>query len=79
MYISTLPLFTILIAYFLKWIKEKWNYKYAVLTVAFFTILNLISIASFVLFEKEVNSGQKRGLEEQTQQRIEALIKRYTK
>ncbi|OGM26692.1 hypothetical protein A2962_05330 [Candidatus Woesebacteria bacterium RIFCSPLOWO2_01_FULL_39_61] len=76
MYISTLTFFAVLIAYTLNWIKQKWNFKIAVVVVIFFVILNIISITSFVLFEKEVNSGRKRGLEEQTQQKLEQLLKR---
>lgn len=76
MYISTLPLFTILIAYTLKIIKQKWNFKYALFLVATLSILNFTSITSYVLFEKEVNSGRKRGLEENTQQKIERIIEK---
>jgi len=77
MYISTLPLFTILIAFALKAIKDKWNYKNAIIVASLFAIINIISITSFVLFEKEVNSGKKRGLEEHTQEKLEQLIKRF--
>lgn len=75
MYISLLPLFSILIGYTLKIIKQKWSIKYALFIVVIFSILNFASIASYVLFEKEVNSGQKRGLEEQTQEKLNSLIK----
>ena len=75
MYISTLPLFTILFAFTLKIIKDKWNYRIAIVVVFLFAMINIVSIMSFVLFEKEVNSGKKRGLEEQTQEKLDLILK----
>jgi len=77
MYISTLPLFTILLAFALKLIKQKWSMKLATSIVILFSIVNMLSIASFVLFEKEVNSGRKRGLEEQTQEKVLKIINNF--
>ncbi len=74
-YISTLPLFTILFAFTLKIIKDKWNYRIAIVVVFLFAMINIVSIMSFVLFEKEVNSGKKRGLEEQTQEKLDLILK----
>lgn len=79
MYISSLPFFAILLGYTLKSIQQKWNYRYSMLIVILFSVINLISIFSFVLLEKEVNSGKKRGLEEHTQQKVERLIEKYIK
>ena len=77
MYISNFPLFAVLLTGLFKFIQEKYSMKFVYALVGFFVVLNSVSIGSFVLFEKEVNSGQRRGLEEQTllklQQRIPFL------
>jgi len=73
-YTSSLPFFSVLIAYFLKYLKQKFSFKFATIVIFLLTLLNMISLSSFVLFEKDVNSGQKRGLEEKTQLRINDLI-----
>lgn len=75
MYISTLPLFAILLGYLFKKVRERWNLRLVFIIVGFFSILNMVSIASFVFLEKEVNSGRKRGLEEHTVQKIERLFR----
>ena len=77
-YISTLPLFAILIGYSIKVFSQKFSFKLAVAVVSFLAILNIISISSFVLFEKDVNSGLKRGLEEKTQIKVDGIIKHST-
>ena len=74
MYISNFPLFAILLTGLLKFIREKYSMRYVYNLVGFFFVLNALSIGSFVLFEKEVNSGQRRGLEEQTLQRLQQKI-----
>jgi hypothetical protein len=77
MYTSSLPFFAISLSYLLIRIQKKWDNKILFYFSAFFVILNIISAMSFVLFEKEVNSGKKRGLEEHTQKRVENIIRKY--
>jgi len=68
MYISTLPMFVVLLTLLIK--------KLPKLLLWGLVALNFVSIGSFVLFEKEVNSGKKRGLEEHTIQKIESGLRR---
>ncbi|MDA1079154.1 MAG: hypothetical protein O2840_00465 [bacterium] len=75
MYISTLPLFMVLLAEFIRWIATKYSNRAALLILGFFTFLNIVSIASFVLLEKEA-SGNSRGVELYTLERIERLLSR---
>ena len=75
-YISTLPLFTVLIGYTVYKIKNKFKIKAAIYIIAALAIINVISIFSFVLFEKDVNSGQRRGLEEKTQIKVNKIIEK---
>jgi hypothetical protein len=77
-YISTLPFFAVLIAYFLKAVSVKFGYKSAIVVVSAFALINAISIFSFVFFEKEVNSGVKRGLEEKTQIKVNNAVRKFT-
>lgn len=77
MFISILPLFTILLALTLQAISQKWQFKFAILTVIAFSLLNIISITSFVLFEKQVNSGLKTGLEEPTLERLHQIFSNF--
>lgn len=74
MYISSLPFFSVMLSFVLKKIKMKYNFQTVKLIVIIFSIINIVSISSFVLFEKEVNSGKKRGLEEHTQEKVEKII-----
>lgn len=70
MYISTLPLFTLLLSKYF----QKTRFRNALSLSVIFILLNMVSITSFVLFEKEVNSGHKRGLEESTVLKINDFI-----
>lgn len=75
MYISTLPFFLILLVQLLAWIEKKYSRKIVWLFVSFFVSLNILSIGSFVLFEKEAsNNGS--GIERYTVERIEEIISR---
>ena len=76
MYISSLPLFTILLAAFLQILTKYMGGKTAILVVLVFALTNLLSIGSFIFKEKEVNSGNKRGLEEHALDRLEKLLGR---
>jgi hypothetical protein len=68
MYISNLPFITILLALLFSKIKP----RIAVIIIMIFFIINSLSIGSFVLLEKEVNSGKRRGLEESTVIKLKA-------
>ena len=68
MYISTLPMFVVLLTVLIN--------KLPRVLLWGLVILNFVSIGSFVLFEKEVNSGRKRGLEEHTLEKIELFLRR---
>ena len=78
-YISTLPLFIILIAFSIKIISQKFRLKTAMFVISFLAVLNLASITSFILFEKDVNSGLKRGLEEKTQIKVDGMVRQIMK
>lgn len=62
MYISNLPFLASLLALAFTKIKP----RLVVSIIVMFFVINSLSIASFVLLEKEVNSGSRRGLEEGT-------------
>ncbi|PIR59937.1 MAG: hypothetical protein COU67_04100 [Candidatus Pacebacteria bacterium CG10_big_fil_rev_8_21_14_0_10_44_54] len=58
MYISSLPFFLLLLAMLLSWLRQKFGKHMLFLVMSFFVCLNVLSIASFVLFEKGVNGGR---------------------
>ena len=62
MYISNLPFVAVLLSLLLSKIKPQLTKA----IILIFFIINVLSIGSFVLLEKEVNSGKRRGLEEHT-------------
>ena len=68
MYISTMSLFVVLLTILVR--------KLPKILLWGLVVLNFISVGSFVLFEKEVNSGKKRGLEEHTIRKIELTLGR---
>ncbi len=71
MYISSLPFIAVLLAVWFKKLSPKFYRSF----IIFFFIINMTSLTSFVFFEKEVNSGRKRGLEENTVIKLQQLIK----
>ena len=78
-YISTLPFFVILIAYSIKTISRKFSFKLAVAVISVLAVINMVSISSFILFEKDVNSGLKQGLEEKTQIKVNGMVQQIMK
>ncbi|NCN82748.1 MAG: hypothetical protein GW947_02160 [Candidatus Pacebacteria bacterium] len=75
MFISSLPLFLILLAKILEWIEGRYSKIILWIFVGVFVSINVLSISSFVLFEKEA-SGNKFGTELYTGQRIMKLLDR---
>jgi hypothetical protein len=69
MYISSLPFFLVLIAKLFEFIKKKYSNKTKWILISFLISLNILSIFSFVLLEKEA-SGNRRGTETYTYSRI---------
>ncbi|PIY80919.1 MAG: hypothetical protein COY80_00725 [Candidatus Pacebacteria bacterium CG_4_10_14_0_8_um_filter_42_14] len=73
MYISSLPFFLALLAEFIVFLSKKYSYKNMLIVAGFFIIINIFSIFSFVLFEKEASGGQ-HGTEDYTARKILNLI-----
>jgi hypothetical protein len=72
MYISSLVFFAVLIGKLLAVLKEK-DIKYPIILISFFTILNMCSLVSFIVWEKGAESGRK-GLETRTLERINSWL-----
>jgi hypothetical protein len=78
-YISSLPFFAILFAHFVNIIRRKFSFKSAFTVISLLAVINIVSISSFILFEKDVNSGLKRGLEEKTQIKVNGMVEQVIK
>lgn len=73
MYISSLPFFLVLIAKLLEWVTKKYSNRSKWLLISFFISLNILSMLSFTLFEKEA-SNNGRGTEIYTDEKIIFMI-----
>lgn len=74
MYISSLVFFALLLSEFLIALNKKYSYFVVVSVCSFFVLLNILSIGSFILLEKQTSNG-KPGIESSTIKRVERLFK----
>lgn len=74
MYISLSPFFLVLIAKLLQWIELKYSNSAKWLFIIIFISINILSMFSFILFEKEASDNH-RGTEKYTFERIIKFIK----
>jgi len=66
MYLSLLPLFGVMLMIVFQQFVKRFDFRLLSILASLMILINCLSIGSFVLREKAVHSGEKRGLEEHT-------------
>lgn len=74
MFTANFPLLILSLGLLLKSFRIRFGLKSVAVVVGVLAIINIVSITSFVLLEKQVNSGQRRGLEEHAIQKWRQII-----